>query len=73
MFRKDDSPGVMVMQQLSYWKFVKASYKFVIELGPMWQIPFCVTSVVFGGDREALRFVEKSMDLGTVFYVKSRI
>lgn len=45
------------------WHFVKPSYFFILHLGPFWQKPFCVLSIVFSGDKEALEFAEKSLDL----------
>ena len=66
MMAKDDgiAPGVTIQQSLKHYYIVKASYAFLMEFGPNWRVPFCATSMVFGGDREALEFAEKSLDMG---------
>ena len=61
---KWDSPAILVMQALRHFYFVRGSYGFLLGHGSQWKIPFCVISIVFGGDRGALEFVEKSLDIG---------
>lgn len=60
------TPAVTAEVVLKFTHFVKPSYFFLMTQGTSWKIPFCLITVVFGGNREALEFAEKSLQLSNL-------
>ena len=59
------------MDAFKYWYYVKPSYFFLFnDNSPFWSKSFCVMTTVIQGDRQALEFAEKSLDLGKVYLRK---
>ncbi len=58
------TPGTNFIDNFKYWYYVKPTYFFMLtNKGAFWSKPFCVLTTVFKGNREALEFAEKSLDL----------
>ena len=58
------TPGTNFIENFKYWYYVKPTYFFLLHTEiPFWSKPFCVLTTVFKGNREALEFAEKSLDL----------
>ena len=58
------SPGTNFIDNFKYWYYVKPTYFFMLDVkGTFWPTSFCILTTVFKGNREALEFAEKSLDL----------
>ena len=66
---RNPNPGMIIHNYKKATYYVAPSYFFLLDKGPFWQKPFCFISIVLKGDREALEFAEKSMDLGNAMSV----
>ena len=68
------TPGLRYKVAFKYWYYVKPSYFFLLnDQVAFWSQSFCVLTTVIQGDRQALEFAEKSLDLGKLLFSWSTI
>ena len=58
----DPNPGIPLQEQGKMFYYIKNTHFFMHN--QISKNPFCVISIVFGGQIEDLDFAEKSLDLG---------
>ncbi len=63
---RDPNPGLPLANHHKRIYFVKATHFFMN--GEISKLAFCTLSLVINGDRHALEFAEKSLDLGIVYH-----